>query len=140
LNLHKTFCIPHGGGGPGMGPIGVAEHLKPFLPGHPLTSRDREGADAGKPLADARGSFSVGPVAAAPFGSPSILPISWMYIAMMGADGLTRASKIAILNANYMAKRLEGHYDVLYTGVGGRVAHEFILDCRAFDKSADIKV
>jgi glycine dehydrogenase len=129
LNLHKTFCIPHGGGGPGMGPIGVAEHLKPFLPGHPLGDQTNGVQSAG-----------VGPVAAAPFGSPSILPISWMYIAMMGAEGLTRASKIAILNANYMAKRLEGHYDVLYVGKTGRVAHEFILDCRPFEKNADIKV
>jgi glycine dehydrogenase len=123
LNLHKTFCIPHGGGGPGMGPIAVAKHLAPFLPGHPIKDRT-----------------PVGPVAAAPWGSASILPISWMYIAMMGAAGLKLASEVAILNANYMAKRLESHYPILYSGVTGRVAHEFILDCRAFEKSADIRV
>jgi glycine dehydrogenase len=128
LNLHKTFCIPHGGGGPGMGPIAMGAHLAPFRPGHPVQ------APAG--LTEA----ATGPVSAAPYGSPSILPISWMYIAMMGGDGLTRASQIAILNANYMAARLSGHYDVLYTGAGGRVAHEFILDCRPFKKSAGIEV
>jgi glycine dehydrogenase len=112
LNLHKTFCIPHGGGGPGMGPIGVAAHLAPFLPGHPLTG--------------------AGAVSAAPWGSASILVISWMYIAMMGADGLKKATQVAILNANYMAKKLAGHYEVLYTGPAGRVAHEFILDTRPF--------
>ncbi len=126
LNLHKTFCIPHGGGGPGMGPIGVAEHLVPFLPGHPVTGLG--------------GEQSIGPVSAAPHGSPSILPISWSYIAMMGAAGLTKATQVAILNANYMAKRLEGHYGVLYTGKNGRVAHEFILDGRPFKKSAGIEV
>ncbi len=125
LNLHKTFCIPHGGGGPGMGPIGVAKHLAPFLPGHPL---QKESPSA------------VGPVSAAPFGSAAILPISWMYIAMMGGTGLTRATQIAILNANYMAKRLEKEFRVLYTGRSGRVAHEFILDCRPFEKSAGITV
>ena len=122
LNLHKTFSIPHGGGGPGMGPIAAAEHLRAFLPGDPL-GRSGEGA-----------------VAAAPFGSPSVLPISWVYIALMGADGLTRATQVAILNANYMAQRLAGHYDVLYTGPEGRVAHEFIIDCRPFEKSADVRV
>jgi glycine dehydrogenase len=122
LNLHKTFCIPHGGGGPGMGPIAVAAHLVPFLPGHPL--------------AEARGEKPpVGPLASAPWGSASILPISWMYIAMMGASGLRRATEIAILNANYMARRLSAHYDVVYTGKHGRVAHEFILDCRPFKKA-----
>jgi glycine dehydrogenase len=120
LNLHKTFAIPHGGGGPGMGPICAADHLRDFLPGHPL--------------------FGEGAVSAAPFGSPSILPISWAYIALMGAEGLTRATQIAVLNANYMARRLSDHYDVLYTGPGGRVAHEFIIDCRPFEKSADITV
>jgi glycine cleavage system P protein (glycine dehydrogenase) len=120
LNLHKTFCIPHGGGGPGMGPIACNDALAPFLPGDPLT-----------------GSM---PVSAAPFGSPSILPISWMYIAMMGADGLKQAAKAAILNANYMAERLRGHYGVLYTGANGRVAHEFIIDCRPFEKSAHVRV
>ncbi len=120
LNLHKTFCIPHGGGGPGMGPIGVAAHLAPFLPGHPLVP-------AGGPQA-------LGTVSAAPFGSPSILPISWSYIAMMGPQGLARASQLAILNANYVAARLRGHYDVLYTGRSGRVAHECILDLRGFKR------
>jgi glycine dehydrogenase len=124
LNLHKTFCIPHGGGGPGMGPICVAAHLAPFLPGHPLL----EGAEAGP----------VGAVSAAPYGSPSVLPIPWMYIAMMGEAGLRRASEVAILNANYMARRLEGHYKVLYTGRSGRVAHEFILDLRPF-KAAGVE-
>ena len=117
LNLHKTFAIPHGGGGPGMGPIGVTEALAPFLPGNPLI--------------ETGGRQAIGPVAAAPFGSASILLISWAYIAMMGADGLKKASQTAILNANYMAKRLDGHYDVLYRGEGG-VAHEFILDVRPF--------
>jgi glycine dehydrogenase len=126
LNLHKTFCIPHGGGGPGMGPICVAEHLRPFLPGHPLT------ADSG--------SRSLGPVAAAPYGSPGILPISWMYIAMMGGEGLTKASLLAILNANYMAKRLAPHYPILYTGHNGWVAHEFIVDLRQFKTTAGIAV
>ncbi len=126
LNLHKTFCIPHGGGGPGMGPIGVVEDLAPFLPGHPMQK--------------ARSDKAIGPVSAAPFGSPSILPISWMYIAMMGAEGLVKASQVAILNANYLAKRLEGAYEVLYSGKNGRVAHEFILDMRPFKKSAQIEV
>ncbi len=124
LNLHKTFCIPHGGGGPGMGPIAVAEHLAPFLPGHPLV---RVG-----------GERAVGAVAAAPWGSPSILPISWVYIGLMGASGLTRASQVAILNANYMAKRLGEHFPVLYKGANGTCAHEFILDLRPFEKSAGI--
>ncbi len=128
LNLHKTFCIPHGGGGPGMGPIGVAAHLAPFLPGHPVSSPDSSGPRAG------------GPVSAAPYGSPSILTISWVYIALMGSAGLRRATQVAILSANYMAKRLEKHYTVLFKGENGRVAHEFIIDCRAFDKSAGIKV
>ncbi|MFO0860769.1 MAG: aminomethyl-transferring glycine dehydrogenase [Phycisphaerales bacterium] len=128
LNLHKTFCIPHGGGGPGMGPIGVAKHLAPFLPSHPVT----------KPSVAT--DKSVGAVAAAPYGSASILPISYVYIALMGAAGLTRATEVAILNANYMAKRLEAHYNVLFKGANGRCAHEFILDCRPFEKSAGIKV
>jgi glycine dehydrogenase len=123
LNLHKTFCIPHGGGGPGMGPIGVAKHLVPFLPGDP----NFNGA-------------KVGAVSSANWGSASILPISWVYIALMGASGLRRATEVAILNANYMATRLEGRYDVLYRGRAGRVAHEFIVDCRAFEKSAGVKV
>jgi glycine dehydrogenase len=124
LNLHKTFCIPHGGGGPGMGPIGVAAHLAQFLPGHPVTKMG--GAD------------SIGPISAAPYGSPSILTISWVYIALMGADGLTKATKVAILNANYMAKRLDKHFPVLYTGRNGFVAHEFILDCRQFKETAGV--
>ncbi len=127
LNLHKTFCIPHGGGGPGMGPICVAKHLAPFLP-----SIDQGTSPTPK-------GQHVGAVAAAPYGSPSILTISWMYIAMMGAEGLTRASQIAILNANYMAKRLEEHYKVLFKGKSGRCAHEFIIDVGHFETSAGIK-
>jgi glycine dehydrogenase len=125
LNLHKTFCIPHGGGGPGMGPIGVAKHLVPYLPGHAVVDIDK-----GK---------SIHAVSAAPWGSASILVISHAYIAMMGADGLTNATKYAILNANYIKSRLEHHYPVLYTGANGRCAHEMILDCRAF-KSFGIEV
>ena len=126
LNLHKTFCIPHGGGGPGMGPIGVKAHLTDFLPTHPLV-----------PVG---GQEGIGAVSAAPWGSPGILPISWAYIAMMGAEGLTSATEVAILNANYIAKRLAPHYPVLYTGKNGLVAHECIIDLRAFKKSADIDV
>ena len=125
LNLHKTFCIPHGGGGPGMGPIGVASHLVPFLPGHPL--------------ADVDGEQAIGAISAAPYGSPSILAIPWAYIRMMGPEGLTQATRVAILSANYMAKRLEASYPVLYTGDSGRVAHEFILDCRSLKKSAGVE-
>ncbi len=120
INLHKTFCIPHGGGGPGMGPIGVAEHLVNFLPGHPVTNGDSAEA--------------VGAVSAAPWGSASILPISWMYITMMGADGLKAATEHAILNANYIATRLDPHFPVLYKGANGHVAHECILDLRQFKK------
>ena len=127
LNLHKTFCIPHGGGGPGVGPIGVAAHLVPHLPNHPMR------ADAGP-------STGVGPVSAAPFGSAGILPISYAYIRMMGAAGLTRATEVAILNANYMAARLRPHYPVLYAGAGGMVAHECILDCRGFQAEAGVGV
>lgn len=122
LNLHKTFAIPHGGGGPGVGPICVAEHLAPFLPGHPVV-------DAGG---------SIGPVAAAPYGSASILLISWAYIAMLGAEGLKKSTQVAILNANYMAKRLSNHYDVLYTGKSGRVAHEYILDLRSLRQNTEL--
>ncbi|MDU9416858.1 aminomethyl-transferring glycine dehydrogenase [Pseudomonas sp. zfem005] len=122
LNLHKTFCIPHGGGGPGVGPIGVKSHLAPFLPGHGHMER-KEGA-----------------VSAAPFGSASILPITWMYIRMMGGAGLRRASQLAILNANYIARRLEEHYPVLYTGTNGLVAHECILDLRPLKDSSGISV
>jgi glycine dehydrogenase len=125
LNLHKTFCIPHGGGGPGMGPICVARHLSPFLPGHPVTGLGGEQA--------------IGPVSAAPYGSPSIMTISWVYLALMGRDGLTMATQVAILNANYMAKRLEKHYPILYTGTSGFVAHEFILDVRQFKESAGVE-
>lgn len=127
LNLHKTFCIPHGGGGPGMGPIGVASHLVSFLPGHSVVS-----------IADS--SQSIGAVSAAPWGSASILVISWMYIAMMGSKGLTQATKIAILNANYIAKRLESYYPVLYKGINDLVAHECILDLRSLKKSANIDI
>jgi len=122
LNLHKTFCIPHGGGGPGVGPIGVRSHLAPFLPGHANMAR-KEGA-----------------VSAAPFGSASILPITWMYITMMGGNGLKRASQMAILNANYIARRLEEHYPVLYSGEGGLVAHECILDIRPLKDTSGITV
>ena len=126
LNLHKTFCIPHGGGGPGMGPIGVAAHLAPHLPGHPVV-------DLGH--ADPSGTVS-----AAPWGSPLILPISWAYIALMGSEGLAEATKLAILNANYIAKRLDGHYGLLYAGANGLIAHECIIDTRPFKASAGIEV
>ncbi|MGV6815372.1 MAG: aminomethyl-transferring glycine dehydrogenase [Phycisphaerales bacterium] len=128
LNLHKTFCIPHGGGGPGVGPIGVNAKLKPFLPGHPVRNPS------------AAGEHAVGPVSSAPEGSPSILPISWSYIALMGPKGLKKASQYAILNANYMAQRLKDHYPILFQGSKGRVAHEFVMDCRAFKKSAGIEI
>ena len=127
LNLHKTFCIPHGGGGPGVGPVGVRAHLAPFLPRHPrLPGVAVEGARADDLPADLR----TGPVAAAPYGSAGILPISWAYVAMMGANGLRRATQVAILNANYVAKRLDPYFPVLYTGQAGLVAHECILDLR----------
>jgi len=122
LNLHKTFCIPHGGGGPGMGPIGVKSHLIDHLPGHPEYGT------------------AVGPVSAAPFGSPSILPVSWAYVLLMGGDGLTQATKIAILNANYIATRLSDAYDTLYKSKNGRVAHECILDTRPLNESAGVTV
>ena len=118
INLHKTFCIPHGGGGPGMGPICVARHLAPFLPKHPVVKIS--------------GEQKLGPVSAAPYGSASILPISWMYIKMMGGDGLRKATQVAILNANYIARRLESYFPVLYKGKNGMVAHECILDLRQF--------
>jgi glycine dehydrogenase len=126
LNLHKTFCIPHGGGGPGMGPIGVAKHLAPFLPGHVLV---RTG-----------GAQAIGAVSAAPWGSASILPISAMYVLLMGGDGLTHATKVAILNANYVAKRLEPHFPVLYRGQHGTVAHECIVDPRALKAASGVDV
>ncbi|MBE9177822.1 aminomethyl-transferring glycine dehydrogenase [Oculatella sp. LEGE 06141] len=139
LNLHKTFCIPHGGGGPGMGPIGVKAHLVPFLPGHTVINID--GASNRQPAtANGKAPTRMGAVSAAPWGSSSILPISWMYIALMGTAGLTRATQVAILNANYIAKRLEGQYSVLYKGKHGLVAHECILDLRQFKKTAAIEV
>ncbi|MDH3671485.1 MAG: aminomethyl-transferring glycine dehydrogenase [Gammaproteobacteria bacterium] len=131
INLHKTFCIPHGGGGPGMGPIGVVAHLAPFLPDHPVV-------DGVNPAASDAGT--IGAVAAAPWGSAGILPISWAYIAMMGAAGLRRATEVAVLNANYIAHRLAPHYPVLYTGKTGMVAHECIIDLRAIKESCGITV
>jgi glycine dehydrogenase len=130
LNLHKTFCIPHGGGGPGVGPIGVARHLVPFLPGHPVVN-PKVGSLRCDDRTPQRG-VPTGAVAAAPWGSAGILPISWAYIAAMGADGLTEATKFAILNANYVAKRMENYFPVLYRGRKGLVAHECILDLRQF--------
>jgi len=127
LNLHKTFCIPHGGGGPGVGPIAVAEHLRPFLPGHPLDEA-------------CGGAQPIGPVSAAPWGSASILPISWMYIRMMGGAGLRQASAVALLAANWLAEQLEPHFPVLYRGGNGRVAHECILDLRPLRRSAGLEV
>jgi glycine dehydrogenase len=124
LNLHKTFCIPHGGGGPGMGPIGVKAHLAPHLPGHPEGHGDRRD----------------GAVSAAPYGSPGILPIPWAYCLLMGGAGLTQATRVAILAANYVAARLDGPYEALYRGPQGRVAHECILDTRRLQKSAGVSV
>jgi glycine dehydrogenase len=121
LNLHKTFCIPHGGGGPGMGPIAMARHLAPFRPAHPVIPTG--------------GEQSLGTVSAAPWGSAAILAISWVYIRLMGAAGLRKATQVSILSANYMARRLEPHYPIVYAGARGRVAHEFILDCRPFKKA-----
>jgi glycine dehydrogenase len=129
LNLHKTFCIPHGGGGPGVGPIGVAKHLVPFLPGHPLALPRAEAKTENQ-----KSKMGAGAVAAAPWGSASILPISWMYLRMMGPDGLAQATKVAILNANYLAKRLNLFFPVLYKGAGGFVAHECIVDLRDWKK------
>lgn len=126
INLHKTFCIPHGGGGPGMGPIACATHLEEFLPSHPVIEMG--------------GKKSAGPVSAAPWGSASILPISWVYMQLMGERGLRRATEVAILNANYVAKRLEPHYPVLYRGASGYVAHECIIDLREIEKTSGIKV
>ena len=129
LNLHKTFCIPHGGGGPGVGPVAVGAHLARFLPGHrTLRAKTDARADA------------IGPVSAAPYGSASILPISWMYITMMGGDGLKAATESAILAANYIARRLAPHYPVLYSGPGGLVAHECILDLRPLKETSDVSV
>jgi glycine dehydrogenase len=127
LNLHKTFCIPHGGGGPGVGPIGVRSHLAPFLPNHPFS--EEAGPKSG-----------VGPISAAPFGSASILPISWAYVRLMGGEGLTRASQVAVLSANYIAARLREHFPVLYAGADGLVAHECILDLRDLTKRTGVTV
>jgi glycine dehydrogenase len=127
LNLHKTFCIPHGGGGPGVGPIGVREHLAPFLPRHGQVAE--AGPDGG-----------LGVISAAPWGSAAILPISWAYIAMMGSTGLLQATQVAILNANYVARRLASHYPVLYAGPGGLVAHECILDLRPLTNATGVSV
>jgi glycine dehydrogenase len=127
LNLHKTFCIPHGGGGPGVGPVGVRAHLAPYLPNHPL--QPAAGPDSG-----------VGPVSAAPWGSAGILPISWAYVRLMGAEGLTHATEVAILSANYVAARLGPHYPVLYTGRSGLVAHECIVDLRPITKETGVTV
>src|SRR5205807_5046500 len=126
LNLHKTFCIPHGGGGPGMGPICVAKHLAPYLPGHAVVHTG--------------GEHAIGAVSAAPWGSASILLISWAYIKMMGAPGLTQATKVAILNANYIARRIDEHFPLLYKGKNGFVAHECILDLRKVKRDAGIEV
>ena len=131
MNLHKTFAIPHGGGGPGMGPIGVAGHLAPFLPDHPVVGGVNPAA---------RGGETVGAVAAAPWGSSSILPISWTYIRLLGAEGLRRATQVAVLNANYIARRLDPHFPVLYTGKNGMVAHECIIDLRPIRESCGITV
>jgi glycine dehydrogenase len=127
LNLHKTFCIPHGGGGPGVGPIGVRAHLAPYLPNHPLQSL--AGPDTGS-----------GAISAAPWGSASILPITWAYLRLMGPDGLTEATATAILSANYIARRLSEHYPVLYSGASGLVAHECILDLRPITKASGVTV
>jgi glycine dehydrogenase len=132
LNLHKTFCIPHGGGGPGMGPIGVRAHLAAFLPSHTATSRH--------PVTDGTVAQAIGPVSAAPFGSASILTISYIYILMMGGEGLQRATEIAVLNANYIAARLNAHFPVLYRNAKGRVAHECIIDPRALKTACGVTV
>ena len=124
LNLHKTFCIPHGGGGPGVGPVAVRAHLAAFLPGDPLGAADQP----------------VGPVSAARFGSAGILPIPWVYLRLMGPDGLRRATEMAIIAANYVARRLDGAFPVLYTGAAGRVAHECILDLRPITKETGVTV
>ena len=131
MNLHKTFCIPHGGGGPGVGPIGVAKHLSPFVSDHPLVEGVNPAAEGGE---------TIGPVSAAPWGSASILPISWAYIALMGAAGLKKATELAILNANYIAKRLAPHYPVVYTGKNGMVAHECIINLAPIKASCGITV
>jgi glycine dehydrogenase len=136
INLHKTFCIPHGGGGPGMGPICVAAHLAPFLPGHAVVKTGGQvngpgGADTGT---------AIPAVSAAPWGSASILTISWAYMRLMGGKNLTKATQVAILNANYVKERLQDHYPILYVGKHGCVAHEMILDCRKFKAAAGVEV
>jgi glycine dehydrogenase len=140
LNLHKTFCIPHGGGGPGVGPVAAKAHLAPFLPGHPFAQQAdrRSGATAAE--ADDRLAHAGGPVSAAPYGSPSILPITWTYVRMMGLEGLTRATEAAVLGANYIAARLRDAFPVLYTGDDGLVAHECILDLRPLRDTTGITV
>jgi glycine dehydrogenase len=141
LNLHKTFCIPHGGGGPGMGPIGVKAHLVPFLPSViPPNPPLKGGNELESSLEGGNQSESIGLISAAPYGSASILVISWMYIAMMGSEGLTEATKIAILNANYMARRLEVYYPILFKGSNGLVAHECVIDLHPLKKAAAIEV
>jgi glycine dehydrogenase len=147
LNLHKTFCIPHGGGGPGVGPIAVAPHLVPHLPTHPAletgaleTGALETGALETGALDGGVAGLAVGPVSAAPYGSPGILPIPWLYIRTMGAEGLRRATQVAILNANYMAHRLSEYYPVLFTGETGRGAHEFVLDARSLKRQAGVEV
>lgn len=127
LNLHKTFCIPHGGGGPGVGPVGVRAHLAPYLPNHPL--QPAAGPETG-----------VGPISAAPWGSAGILPISWAYVRLMGGEGLKRATQVAVLAANYIAKRLEPHFPVLYNGPAGLVAHECIVDLRPISKATGVSI
>jgi glycine dehydrogenase len=136
LNLHKTFCIPHGGGGPGVGPVAVREHLAAYLPSHPLLDAEQHTDHGGAERADGE----VGPVAAAPFGSAGILPISWAYVRMMGDPGLRLATETAVLAANYVAHRLAPHYEVLYTGRRGLVAHECIVDLRPLTKETGITV
>ena len=140
LNLHKTFCIPHGGGGPGMGPIGVAKHLAPFLPGHPVINPLDSGTQPGATAEVTFPEAPLGTISAAPWGSASILLISWAYIRMMGGQGLTDATRYAILSANYVAERLQPHFPVLFRGHKDRVAHECILDMRDLKKRAGITV
>jgi glycine dehydrogenase len=134
LNLHKTFCIPHGGGGPGMGPIGVKSHLAAYLSDHVVVPAVNPAAS------ESATGATIGQVSAAPWGSPSILPISWAYIAMMGGPGLLRATQVAILNANYIATRLAPHFPIVYSGKGGRVAHECIVDLRAIKQACGVTV
>jgi glycine dehydrogenase len=140
LNLHKTFCIPHGGGGPGVGPVAVKAHLAPYLPGHRyMPRRSGSSAQATRRDGSAASSASIGAVSAAPYGSAAILPISWMYVTMMGGAGLKAATETAILHANYLAARLRDHYPVLYRGPAGLCAHEFILDLRPLKATTGIE-